>query len=68
MCLRISSIMALWIALTNYKTKDNIKVIRNLEKKGVLLKGTTEKFMNETEGFIGNVLTLLMKVGLPLVT
>ena len=68
MCLRISSIMALWIALTNYKTKDNIKVIRNLEKKGVLLKGTTEKFMNETEGFIGNVLTLLMKVGLPLIT
>ena len=68
MCLRISSIMALWIALTNYKTKDNIKVIRNLEKKGVLLKGTTGKFMNETEGFIGNVLTLLMKVGLPLIT
>ena len=68
MCLRISSIMALWIALTNYKTKDNIKVIRNLEKKGVLLKGTTEKFMNKTEGFIGNVLTLLMKVGLPLIT
>ena len=51
------------ITLTNSEIKD-IKVVRSLESKGILLKGTTEKVINQTRGFLGLLIKfclLLMK-------
>ena len=50
------------ITLTNNEIED-IKVIRSLESRGILLKGTTEKVINQKRGFLG----LLIKFCLLLV-
>ena len=52
------------ITLTNNKIKD-IKVIRSLEKREILLKGTTAKITSQEGGFF-NFLRLLVTAGLPL--
>ena len=44
--------------------KANIKVIKSLEKRGILLKGTTTKITSQEEGFL-NFLRPLMTAGLP---
>ena len=38
--------MDLVLTLTNYKIKDIIKVIRSLENREILLKGTTDKIIS----------------------
>ena len=50
------------ITLTNIETK----VIRSLENRGILLKGTTKKIIGQKGGYLGNLLGLLMKVSLSL--
>ena len=40
------------IALTNYEIKDMMKVIKSLENRGTLLKGTTTKITNQEGGFL----------------
>ena len=57
--------MDLVLTLTNYKIKDIIKVIRSLENREILLKGTTDKIISQKEGLF-NFLALLTRVGLPL--
>ena len=57
--------MDLVLTLTNYKIKDIIKVIRSLENREILLKGTTDKIVSQKEGLL-NFLALLTRVGLPL--
>ena len=51
--------------LTNKEIKI-IKVIKSLEKSGILLKGTSRKIKSREGGFLGSVLGPLMKVDLPL--
>ena len=51
------------ILSTNNEIKDIIKVIRPLENRGILLKGTTEKVINQKWRFLG----ALMRIGLPLI-
>ena len=51
------------ILSTNNEIKDIIKVIRPLENRGILLKGTTEKVINQKWEFLG----ALMRIGLPLI-
>ena len=41
----------LWITLTNNKIKDILKVIKSLENREILLKGTTRKITSEKGGF-----------------
>ena len=53
------------ITLTNNEIKDIIKVIRSLENRGILLKGTTRTITSQEGGFL-NFLKPLMFVGLPL--
>ena len=62
---RISSMMGLWITLTNNKIKDIIKLIMSLENREILLKGTTKNITSREGGFI-NFLRPLMRAGLPL--
>ena len=51
------------ITLTNNEIKDIMKVIKSLGDRGILLKVTTEKVVNQKkEGFIYS----LVRVGLPL--
>ena len=52
------------ITLTNTEIKVTIKVIKSLENRGILLKGTTTKVANQKGGFLCNVLGSIMKVGL----
>ena len=40
-----------WITLTNNKIKDILKVIKSLENRDILLKGTTRKITSEQGGF-----------------
>ena len=40
-----------WITLTNNKIKDILKVIKSLENREILLKGTTRKITSEQGGF-----------------
>ena len=54
------------IKLTKSKIKDVIKVIRSLENKGILFKGTTRK-SNSQERRLIRFLGPLMKVGLLLI-
>ena len=61
---KISSITGSGITLTNNEMKANIKVIKSLEKRGVLLKGTTTKITSQEGGFL-NFLRPLMTAGLP---
>ena len=53
------------IALTNNEIKDIINVIRSLENRGILLKGTTKKITSQ-EGEFLNFLMSLITAGLPL--
>ena len=43
-----------------------MKVIKSLEKRGILLKGTTKKIGGQERGFL-NFLRSLMAAGLPLI-
>ena len=61
---KISSITGSGITLTNNEMKANIKVIKSLEKRGILLKGTTTKITSQEGGFL-NFLRPLMTAGLP---
>ena len=47
-----SSVIGLGLILTNSEIKDITKVISSLENRGILLKGTIEKIVNEREGFL----------------
>ena len=51
--------------LTNNEIKDLIKVIRSLENRGILLRGTTRKIISQEGGFL-NFLRPLMTTSLPL--
>ena len=53
------------ITLTNNEIKDIIKVIKYLENRGVLLKGTTRKFTSQEGGFL-KFLRPLLTAGVPL--
>ena len=59
----ISSFNCAGITLTNNETKYIIKVLKALENRGILLKGTTRKITSPEEGFL-NFLRSLMKAGL----
>ena len=61
----IKSLMGSGIMLTNNELKVIIKVIRSLENREILMKGTTRKINTQKEE-IFNFLAPLMKVGLPL--
>ena len=54
--------MGLGITLTNNEIKDIIKVIRSLENKGILLKGTTEKIISQEGRYLYTFLGLLMSL------
>ena len=54
------------IMLTNNEIKDTIKVIRSLENRGILLKGTTRKITCQEGGFL-SFLRPLMSGGLSLI-
>ena len=47
-----SSVIGLGLIITNSEIKDITKVISSLENRGILLKGTIEKIVNEKEGFL----------------
>ena len=53
------------ITITNNEIKDIMKVIKSLENRGILLKGTTRKITTQEGGFL-NFLRPLMTAGLPL--
>ena len=53
------------ITLTDNEMKDITKVIKSLENRGILLKGTTKKISSQEGGFL-NFLRPLMTAGLPL--
>ena len=53
------------IVLTNNEIKDIVKVIKSLENRGILLKGTTSKITRQEGGFL-NFLRSLMTAALPL--
>ena len=61
----ISSISGSGTTLTKIEIEDTIKVIKYLENRGILLKGTTTKITSQKGGFL-NFLRPLMKAGLPL--
>ena len=50
------------ITLTKNEIKDIMKVIKSLENKGILLKGTTKNVVNQKGGLLG----ILIRGGLPL--
>ena len=47
----ISSIRDSGITLTNNRIKDIMKVMKSLENRGILLKGTTRKIISQEGGF-----------------
>ena len=55
------------ITLTNSEIKDIMKVIKSLEDRGILLKGTTRKITSQKGEFL-NFLRPLMTAGSPLMT
>ena len=61
----ISPITGLGITLTNNGLKDIVKVIKSLENRGILLKGTTGKITSPEEEFY-NFLQPLITAGLPI--
>ena len=61
----ISSVKGSRITLTNNEIKDIIKVIKSLENRGFLLKGTTKKITSQEGGFL-NFIRPLMATGLSL--
>ena len=54
------------MVLKNNEIKDIMNIIKSLENRGSLLKGTTEKAINQKGVFLNNFLGPLMTVGLPL--
>ena len=50
---------------TNNEIKDIMNVIKSLDNRGILLKGTTKKITSQEEGFL-NFLRPLITTGLPL--
>ena len=58
-------ITGLGITLTNNEIKNIMKVIKSLENRGILLKGTTRKITSQEGGFL-NFLRPLMTASLPL--
>ena len=60
----LSTIMGTRIMLTDNKIKGIIKVIRSLENKRILLKGTTRKSNSPERGLL-NFLLPLTRVALP---
>ena len=57
--------MGTGVTLTDNEIKDIIKVIKFLENREILLKGTTKKITSQEGGFL-NFLAPLMTAGLPL--
>ena len=53
------------MTLANNEIKDIMKVIKSLENRAILLKGTTRKIASQEGGFL-NFLRSLMAAGLPL--
>ena len=53
------------ITLTNNEIKDIMKVVKSLENREILLKGTTTKITSQEGGFL-NILWSLMTAGLQL--
>ena len=53
------------IAITNNELKDIVKVIKSVENRGILLKGTTRKITSQQVGFL-NFPRLLVTADLPL--
>ena len=53
------------ITLRNNDMKDIMKVVKSLENRGILLKGTTTKISSQKGGFL-NYLKPLITAGLPL--
>ena len=53
------------ITLTNNEIKYIIKIIKYLENRETLLKGTTRKIISQEGWLLGNFLGLLMIVALP---
>ena len=62
---RILSLEGSGKTLTNNETKDIVKVVRLLENKKNLLKGTTRKISSQDGGFL-SFFRLIMSAGLPL--
>ena len=54
------------LTLTNNEIKYIIRVIKYLEYRGVLLKGTNKEIINQKGGLLSKILGLLIIVGLPL--
>ena len=48
----LSSLTGSSITLTNNEIKYKIKVIKSLENKGVFLRGTSDKFLNQKGGLL----------------
>ena len=59
----ISSITVSGIALTNNEIKDTLKIIKSLENRRILVKGTTTKITGQEGGFL-DFFRLLMTAGL----
>ena len=59
----LEKVLCSGITLINNETNDIIDIIRHLENRGILLNGTTGKFLSQEEGLL-NFLDLLMKLGL----
>ena len=62
---KMSSIKDSGIDLPNNEMKDIMKVVKSLENREILLKGTTRKVTSQERGFL-NFLRPLMTAGLPL--
>ena len=60
----LSSVAKKGTDIANNEIKDIMKVIKSLENKGILLKGTTTKITSQEGGFL-NFLRPLMTAGLP---
>ena len=61
---KFTSIKGPGITLKNNKIKDIMKVIKSLENRGILLKGTTRNITCQQRGFL-DFLRPLMTAGLP---
>ena len=62
---RFSSVAGSGITLTTNELENIIKIMKHLENRGILLKGTTRKVASQEGGFL-NFLRFIMTAGLPL--
>ena len=62
---RFSSVTGSGITLTTNEIENIIKIMKHLENRGILLKGTTRKAASQEGGFL-NFLRFIMTAGLPL--